>query len=255
MRFARVNGAVIHHELRGAGAATVFINSLGTDFRIWNGVTAAMGQGAHLLWDKRGHGLSELVGEVTIEGHAADLAALMDHHGVKAAKVVGLSIGGLIALALQRDRPDLVASMVLCDTGHKIGTPEMWRERIHTARAHGVEPLADGVLKRWFSDRFFKERGEELAGYRAMLTRTPGEGYAASSEAISRTDLTEAAKAVSVPTLCVVGEEDGATPPELMEELTRLVPGARLERIPRTGHLPCIEEPGRLAELIEAHGG
>ena len=254
MRFARLNGAVIHHELRGAGDATVFINSLGTDFRIWNGVTAALGTGAHLVWDKRGHGLSELTGEVTIEQHAADLAALMDYHGVHTAKIVGLSIGGLIALALQRDRPDLVSSLVLCDTGHKIGTPETWSERIKTAGAQGVEPLADGILDRWFSDRFLEENADEVTGYRAMLIRTPGAGYAASCEAIAAADMTEAAKAVSVPTLCVVGEEDGATPPALMEELTGLIPGARLERIERTGHLPCIEEPGRLAELIANHG-
>ena len=178
----------------------------------------------------------------------------MDHHGVAAAKIVGLSIGGLIALALQRDRPDLVTSLVLCDTGHRIGTAEMWAERIETARSQGVEPMADGILTRWFSGRFHEERPEDLAGYRAMLTRTPGAGYAASCAAISRADMTEAAKSVSVPTLCVVGEEDGSTPPELMEELTGLIPGARLERIPRTGHLPCIEEPGRLAELIVGHG-
>ena len=254
MRFAKVNGAVIHHELTGAGDATVFINSLGTDFRIWSGVAAAMGPGAHLLWDKRGHGLSEHTGEIEIETHAADLAALMDHHGVKAAKVVGLSIGGLIALALQRDRPDLVSSLVLCDTGHKIGNDELWRGRIETAMSEGVEPLADATLERWFSKRFHAERGEELAGYRAMLARTLAAGYAASCAAIQRADMTEAARAVGVPTLCVVGEEDAATPPELMEELTGLIPGARLERIPETGHLPCIEEPGRLAELIEAHG-
>jgi 3-oxoadipate enol-lactonase len=61
MAFARVNGVVIHHELRGKadGPTVVFANSLGTDFRIWNAVTPALERDFRIvLYDKRGHGLS-----------------------------------------------------------------------------------------------------------------------------------------------------------------------------------------------------
>ena len=62
MAFARVNGVVLHHELRGPqkAPAVVFSNSLGTDFRIWDEVADALaGEYRILLYDKRGHGLSD----------------------------------------------------------------------------------------------------------------------------------------------------------------------------------------------------
>jgi pimeloyl-ACP methyl ester carboxylesterase len=46
-----------------------------------------------------------------------------------------------------------------------------------------------------------------------------------------------------VPTLILVGEQDGITPPALSEELQRLIPGSRLERIEDAGHLANIEQP------------
>jgi 3-oxoadipate enol-lactonase len=85
-----------------------------------------------------------------------------------------------------------------------------------------------------------------------MLTRTPEAGYLGTCAAIRDADFTEAAKAITVPTLCLVGEEDGATPPALVRQLADLIPGARYEVIAGAGHLPCIERPARVAELIGA---
>ena len=133
MAFTRANGGVAHFAVQGAGGAhsLVFINSLGADFRIWDETVAPLAaRYAILRYDKRGHGLSELIpGEAAMSDYANDLAALMDQCGVKRATIVGLSIGGLIAQELCRLRPDLVASLVLCDTGVKIGTEESWAMR------------------------------------------------------------------------------------------------------------------------------
>jgi 3-oxoadipate enol-lactonase len=84
-----------------------------------------------------------------------------------------------------------------------------------------------------------------------MLTRTPQAGYLGTCAAIRDADFTEEAKRIAVPTLCVVGAEDGATPPALVRELAGLVPGARCEVIEGAGHLPCIERPLAVARLIE----
>ena len=54
-----------------------------------------------------------------------------------------------------------------------------------------------------------------------------------------------------MPALCVVGDQDGSTPPALVEELSGLIPGARFEVIEGAGHLPSIEQPGRLSALIK----
>ena len=83
-----------------------------------------------------------------------------------------------------------------------------------------------------------------------MLVRTPVEGYVGTCAAIRDADLTRSTSALTIPTLCVVGDEDGATPPDLVRELASLIDGAEFEIVPAAGHLPCIEQPVRLAGLI-----
>ena len=85
-----------------------------------------------------------------------------------------------------------------------------------------------------------------------MLTRTPLEGYVACCAAIRDADLTEAARGISVPTLCMVGDQDGSTPPAVVAELARLVPGSRLVTVAGAGHLPCVEQPDATAAAISS---
>lgn len=255
MRFANINGISIHHQLIGGPAGKpviVFVNSLGTDFRIWRDVIVRLaGDFAIVVYDKRGHGLSEL-GDApqTIATHAADLAALLDYLSVKKAVICGLSIGGLIAQGLYAARPDLIQAILFCDTAHKIGNDETWNGRISAAREKGIASFADSVMEKWFTPAFHNERGAELAGYRNMLLRQSVDGYAAACVAIRDADFTEAAKSIAVPALCVVGDQDGSTSPELVRSLADLVPGAGYEVISGAGHIPCVEQPEILTSLI-----
>jgi len=257
MRFATANGIVLHHRVDEPDGTIeiaptlVFSNSLGTDYRIWDRLAGLIGPRFRLVrYDKRGHGLSDAPpGPYKLDDHIADLAALLDHLGIGPAIVVGLSVGGMIAQGLSAARPDLVKALVLCNTAHKIATPEIWNERIAAVREGGIAAISEATLERWFSRAFHTERAQELAGWRHMLTRTPAEGYLATSAAIRDTDLTAAAQAISVPTLCVGGSEDGSTPPDLVRSLAALIPGAGFEVIEGAGHLPCIEKPDALASL------
>jgi 3-oxoadipate enol-lactonase len=257
MAFVRANGGVIHFADEGPRAARpiVFVNSLGTDFRIWDEVAAPLALDARIIrYDKRGHGLSELrAGAPAMADFAADLAALLDSLAVREATIVGLSIGGMIAQELHRLRPDLVASLVLCDTGHRIGTPEFWSARLGAVEAGGIEAIADGVMERWFTKDYREKQSDALAGWRAMLTRTPQAGYLAACGAIRGADLTEYARTIRTPTLCVVGDQDGSTPVDLVRELAGLIPRAKFEIIAAAGHIPCVEQPEVLRGLIEAH--
>jgi 3-oxoadipate enol-lactonase len=257
VQFATINETVLHYQLIGAPAGKpvlVFINSLGTDFRIWRDVIVRLaGDFAIVTYDKRGHGLSSL-GEAPhrIETYAADLAGLLDLLGQREVILCGLSIGGVISLALHAARPELIRAMILCDTAHRIGTHEMWNGRIASARSAGIESFADGVMEKWFTPDFHARRADDLAGYRTMLVRQSVDGYAAACEAIREADFTEAARAVNVPTLCVVGDQDGSTPPALVKSLADLVPGAGYEVIAGAGHIPCVEQPENLVDLIRA---
>ncbi|WP_075995880.1 3-oxoadipate enol-lactonase [Salaquimonas pukyongi] len=256
MQFAELNGVTLHYQTIGAAKdkpLIVFINSLGTDFRIWRDVIVELaGNAAILTYDKRGHGLSSLGSPPYSMGdHVEDLIALLDYLAVKPAVLCGVSVGGMIAQGVYAKRPDLVASMILCDTGHKIGTKEMWDERIKKVTEDGIAVLAEPILERWFTADFRKSRTGELEGYRNMLTRQPAEGYAGTCVAIRDADFTQDAANIAVPALCVVGAEDGATPPALVEELAGLIPDAGFEVIGEAGHLPSIDQPKKLAGLIK----
>lgn len=257
MQLVTINGIVLHHRLTAAprsGPVVVFINSLGTDFRIWDDVVGRLaGDCATLVYDKRGHGLSGLGdAPASIATHAADLAALLDHFAIGPVVVCGLSIGGLIALELHASRPDLVSALFLSDTAHKIGTPQSWDERIDIAKTVGIAGFADGIMEKWFTPVFHATRAEALAAYRTMLVRQPVDGYVAACRALRGADLIEQAQRVSVPTICVVGDQDGSTPPALVRSFADLMPAAGFEVIADAGHIPCVEQPEVFAALLGA---
>ncbi len=259
MAFVQAGGLTVHCELAGPAGAPVllFANSLGTDFRIWDPVVAALGGRFRTLrYDMRGHGLTDcppVAGDrgYSIDELAADALALMDAVGVEAAHVCGLSIGGMVAQKLTALAPGRVRSVVLCDTASRIGTPEMWADRVAAIRAGGLAAVVDGVMQRWFTPEFGRTRPADLAGYRAMLLRTPVDGYVGCCLAIRDADLGADAAAIRCPALVVVGDQDGSTPPDLVEGLARAIPGARFEVIAGAGHIPNVERTATLVALLD----
>ena len=255
MAFARVNGVVLHHDVRGRpdGPVLVFSNSLGTDFRIWDKVAAALGEHYRIvLYDKRGHGLSEATpAPYRLTDHVNDLAALLDHLGIGKVVAVGLSVGGMVMQGLAAMRPDHVSALVLCDTAHKIGTEDMWNARIETVTTKGIAAMADAILERWFTPGYRTPDNADFVGYAAMLTRTTVDGYAGTCAALRDADLTESTRALKLPVLCIVGDQDGSTPPDLVRSTAALIEGARFEIVAGAGHLPCVEKPEETAALIE----
>ncbi|MDQ0395752.1 3-oxoadipate enol-lactonase [Labrys monachus] len=257
MAFALLNHQVIHWTSVGPtdAPAIVLVNSLGTDFRIWDDVAARLRDRWHIvLHDKRGHGLSDApAGPYSIDDHTDDLLALAGHLKLDRFALVGLSIGGLIAQNLALRAPERVAALVLADTAARIGTTEGWNARIDAVRSGGLAPIADAVMERWFTPSFRAARPVELAGWRNLLLRTPPEGYGGSCAALRDADLTGRVGALSVPTLVVAGDQDLSTPPDLVRATADRIRGARFETIASCGHIPPVEQPAALAALIARH--
>jgi 3-oxoadipate enol-lactonase len=257
MQSVKVGGAWLHVEanLRPGGQNVVYINSLGSDLRIWDGVVARLASASFgaLRFDLRGHGLSDLgTPPKLIADHAADLAAVMDAFGLGEAALCGVSVGGAVVLAFAAAQPARATRLALCNTGAKIGTAEIWNARIAAVERGGVATIADAVLERWFPPALRAADAPEVALARNMLSRTPATGYVATCAALRDSDLTEVARGVKVPALCVSGELDGSTPPAMLRELAGLVPGAAYHEIAGAGHLPCLQTPEALAERLIA---
>lgn len=257
MQFAKVNNITLHYQVISAPddkPTLVFCNSLGTDFRIWRDcIIRLVGECSILMYDKRGHGLSEVTdAPYAMQDHVDDLAALLDHLGISGAVICGLSVGGMIAQGLFHSRRDLVRALILCGTAAKIGDDKMWPERIAAVEKFGVEPLADRIMELWFTRDFHAERADDLAGYRNMVVRQPHQGYVGTCTALRDTDYRREALDIDVPTICIVGDQDGSTPPEIVAATAKLIPDCRYEVIRNAAHIPCVEQPEVLVEIIRA---
>jgi 3-oxoadipate enol-lactonase len=254
MAFARANGIVLHYEVSGPAdrPPLVFSNSLGTDLRIWDAVAARLADRYRIVrYDKRGHGLSEAPPPpYALTDHVADLAGLMDHLGIARAAVVGLSVGGMIAQGLAALHPERVAALVLSDTAHKIGTRQGWDDRIDTVTRKGLAAIVDRVMPLWFTPAFRNPGNPDYAGHVSMFLRSPIDGYVGTCASVRDADLTESTRALIVPALCIVGDQDGSTPPELVRSMANLIRNAEFRIIPDAGHIPCVEQPDAVASLI-----
>ncbi len=247
-----LDGVLLHYREDGVpdGAPVVFSNSLGTDYRLWDAVLPLLPPGLRLIrYDKRGHGLSSCPpGPYDLDMLVSDVERLLDALEVRDCLFVGLSIGGMIAQGLADRRLDQVRAMVISNTAVKIGTPQIWDDRIAAVRAGGIEALADATMERWFSRRF--RANPEMQVWRNMLTRQPAEGYIGCSAAVRDTDLIEPTSVLTLPTLAIAGSEDGATPPDLVDETAGLIRGSRFHLIRGAGHLPCVEAPEEYARVL-----
>lgn len=254
MQMIELGNVTLHYRIDGNpnGAPIVFANSLGTDFRLWDKILPLLPDGLRILrFDKRGHGLSSCPsGDYSIDELVDDTANLMQALKFENCLFVGLSIGGLIAQGLASRHPELLRAMVISNTAARIGTVEMWQERIDALRADGVEAIADNIMERWFAREFHAEHELELQGWRNMLTRTPLDGYVGCCAAIAASDFTASTAQLTLPTLAIAGSEDGSTPPDLLRATAGLIPGSRFEVIDDAGHVPCIEKPQEYAHLL-----
>ncbi|MEM9046813.1 MAG: 3-oxoadipate enol-lactonase [Pseudomonadota bacterium] len=256
MKFVQLNGTTLRYRLAGdpKGRAIFFANSLGTDLTVWDEVVERLPTSYRMIgFDKRGHGLSAMPdGPVRIEDYASDLVSLADHLGIEDFVVCGVSVGGLIAQATATLAPGRVKGIVLSNTGAKIGTEAIWNDRIAIAETQGMEAMADAVMERWFPAKFREANPALITGCRAMLTRTPAMGYASTSRAIRDADFRRSTAQLKVPTLCIAGELDAATPAELVRTLAELIEGASYHEIEGCGHLPSIQTPDECAKVITA---
>lgn len=254
MQIADLGDVQLHYRVDGDpdGAPIVFANSLGTDLRVWDAVVGRLPAGLRIIrYDKRGHGLSSCPpAPYSMGALVRDAERLLDHLQVRDCMFVGLSIGGMIAQGLAVKRLDQIRALVLSNTAAKIGTAEMWKERVQTVQSDGIEALADAVMERWFARGF--RATPELQLWRNMLVQQSRDGYAGCCAAIAGTDFYTPTSGLRLPCLGIAGSEDGSTPPDLVRETVDLIPGSQFHLIRRAGHIPCVEQPDEYAARLTA---
>jgi 3-oxoadipate enol-lactonase len=249
------NGARIDYSIAGAHTAPTLlcINSIATTRELWARQVARLSKSFRVItYDARGHGFSQLTaGEYSIEQLGRDALAILDSAGAESAHVCGISLGGMTAMWMGVHAPRRVKSLTLANTAARIGSVEMWTERIAFVRQQGMAMLADITMPRWFTEGFRAREPQTVKQFHSMVAACPEEGYLACCAALRDEDLREAIAGITCPVLCIAGSRDPATPPEVLRFIHERIGGSRMIAL-EAAHLTNVEQHEAFnAELME----
>lgn len=219
------------------GSPLVLSSTLGLTGRMWDPNAAGLSKRYDVVrCEHPGHGGSP-PGPRTIEGIAQALLAVAPPRF----SFCGLSLGGMVGMWIAANAPERLERLVLACTAPVLPPREQWLDRARTVREAGVEAVADAVVGRWFTDRF-----DDAARWRAQLVATPREGYARCCEAIADLDLRDALARIEVPTTVIVGKEDPVVDDESKRLLARVGDLIELD----AAHLASVERPDEFNEAV-----
>ena len=238
----------------GDGPPLLLGPSLGTSTAMWEDNVAALAEHHRVIrYDHRGQGESPVPeGPYEIADLGRDVIALLDRLGIERASIAGVSLGGMIALWMGANAPERVDRVIAACTAVHLDAG--WAERAAAVRRAGsTEPIADGVVDRWLTPGYARERPDQRDRLRALLVASPAEGYAACCGAIERMDLRDDIRRIAAPTLVISGSDDPSTPREHQTLIADRIPGARHETITPGAHLANVESPDAFTALVLEH--
>jgi len=251
-----VNDLCVNYTIDGPEGApfVTMSNSLASNLSMWDPQIAALTSRYRVLrYDTRGHGGTDApAGPYALDDLTEDLRALWQALGMTRTHFIGLSMGGMIGQIMALKYPQMLQSMVLCDTMSRVPTEAkpMWDERIHTAETHGMEPLVESTIARWFTEPFRQQGSPVLDQVRTMIRTTPPRGYAGCCHAIAALNLTDRLKEVTLPTLIIVGEDDPGTPVSASRTIHEQIKGSELVILKSAAHLSNLEQPAAFNQAL-----
>ncbi|HEV2594096.1 MAG TPA: alpha/beta fold hydrolase [Sphingomicrobium sp.] len=225
----------------GPGIPIVFLHGVGSDKSVWHPQLACFGtQRRSIAFDYPGYGESSPASQgTTRDDYASAIISAMQALDVHRAHICGLSLGGVVALALHHAAPANCASLILADTFavHPEGQAIYERSVAGSRNLRGMAEARVDFLIAMPADPAVRSEVVET------MARIDPASYRIGAEAVWLADQRERARAIETPTLILVGDEDRVTPPELSRELAHLIPHARIEVIAGAGHLGNLERP------------
>jgi len=256
--FAQVNDARLYYEDAGQGPAVVMIHGGFLDARMWDPQFQAVAERYRAIrYDVRGHGRSA-ADSVAYADHE-DLLALLDHLDVDSAVLVGLSLGGVVAIDFALTHPDRVSALVLVSpglSGFDFNDDEMaryWRE-MGPAIESGNYAGWTAVFARWWCDGPHRQPADVDSTVRAqVLEMISGSEQRWRYWSLSRgIDPPAAGRLGEIhkPTLAVEGSLDMMVIHAVVDSVVAHVPGARRVVIPDAAHMLTMEKPEQFNEVL-----
>ena len=228
---------------RGSGNALpiIFLHGVGSDKSVWAPQLAHFGTVRRsIAFDYPGYGDSDPDPDATRDDFAVAILAAMDALTIDRAHICGLSLGGVIAIALHSAAPSRCASLILADSFavHPEGQAIFDRSEAASCTI-GMRGLAEARAGALLGKAATPAMHAEVI---ETMSRIDPHAYVVGARAVWLADQVDRARLIGVPTLVLVGDEDGVTPPALSEQLTGLIQTARMEVIVGSGHLANLEQ-------------
>ena len=233
----------------GEAAPIVFLHGVGSDKSVWHPQLAHFGQTRRTIaFDYPGYGDSDPAPEGTTRDHyASAVLSALTELGVERAHVGGLSLGGVVAIAIHHAAPERCASLVLADTFavHPDGRAIYDRGIAASGDLRAMAEARVDVLIAQPADPPVRREVVDT------MSRINPAAYRIGAKAVWLADQHDRAAAIDVPTLVICGAEDKVTPPALSEELAALIPNAQLRLVAGAGHLLNLEKPEEFNAAVE----
>lgn len=245
------NGYMIGYESAGAGEATpiVFLHGVGSDKSVWHPQLDHFGQTRRAIaFDYPGYGDSDPAPEdTTRDDYASAIISAMHQFGIDRAHICGLSLGGVVAIAMHHADAERCASLILADSFavHPNG-PAIYDRSLEGSR--DLPAMAEArvaVLLAQPADPAVRREVVET------MSRIDPAAYRIGAEAVWLADQRHRVAEICVPTLVLVGGMDLVTPADLSNELVDIIPDARMQVIAGAGHLTNLEKADAFNRAVE----
>ncbi len=258
-----IDEITIGYDDEGSGEPLVLVHGHPFDRSMWRPQIERFSRSGWrvIAPDLRGYGESTVVpGKTRLETFARDIGQLLDHLGVEAIVLGGLSMGGQIAMEFHRLFPDRIRALVLADTSPKAETEEgkkLRNEMADRLLREGMGPFADEVLPKMVAPYNIEALPAVAEHVLGMMRRSSPEGAAAALRGrAERPDYVGMLRRIVMPTLVVVGRDDEFTPISDAELMHARIPDATLVVVERAAHMPNLERPSEfntaLARFLDA---
>ncbi len=250
---ATINGITLHYEDRGQGLPVLLIHAFPLNSAMWQPQLDALAEEFRLIVpDLRGFGGSTVPpGPYLMEQFADDMVALLDHLGLEQVVVGGVSMGGYVTFAFWRKYAARVRALVLSNTRAVPDTEEARTGRENNAQLaerEGVGIIAESMLPKLLSPGASADLRERLY---AIVGRNQPAGIAGALRGMAlRPDSTELLPQIKIPTLVLVGAQDGISIPAEMHTIHQHIPGSWFTEISDAGHLANVENPTHYNEAL-----
>ncbi|MFC1735720.1 alpha/beta fold hydrolase [Candidatus Hydrogenedentota bacterium] len=252
--FAEADGARLYYEVAGSGPAVILIPAQSLDTRMWDDQFLAFAESHRVVrYDVRACGQSSGSNEDDFS-YYDDLKVLMDHLNIDKASLIGVSLGGGIALNFAILHPESVSGLILVDTyfnaiGHWPQMTPLIQELVSIAKKSGPEKAKEFWMQLpWFTAAL--EKPDVAARLAEMVADYPGHFAGKGGHDWSKPWASDHLDEIKTPTLVIVGERDTSDNRAVTDFLSEQISGARKSVMKGVGHIANMEDPRLFNEIV-----